>query len=68
MVSGVLITLVKLNKICLNKTCNKVHMVKYFSLRFLIKVAYNKEMFYRHCFSTLLQNMSLEKSRKTRKD
>jgi hypothetical protein len=39
MVSGVPISLVTCNKICLNDTYNKVHIGKYLSVRFLIKIA-----------------------------
>jgi hypothetical protein len=44
------VKLVRLIKMCLNETCSKVRVGKHLSDRFPGK----NEMFYRHCFSTLL--------------
>jgi hypothetical protein len=47
--------LVMLIRTCLNETCSKVHVGKVVGVVcFLLKVVYNKEMLYHHCFSVLL--------------
>jgi hypothetical protein len=45
--------LVRLIKMFLNETCSRVRVGKYF-ICFLLEMVGNKEMLYRHCFSTLL--------------
>jgi hypothetical protein len=63
---GVPMKLVRLIKMCLNKTYSKVRISRYLSDMFPIQNDLKKEMIYRHCFSTLLYNVPLGRSRKTR--
>jgi hypothetical protein len=61
--------LVGLLKMCLNETYSRVPIGKKsnkFSL--LFRMARNKEMLYRHCFSTLIWNMPSGGSKGNRKD
>jgi hypothetical protein len=62
---GVPMKLVRLIKMCLNETYSKIHIGKNLIIFLFIMVS-NKEMLYRHSFLTLLYNMALERSRKTR--
>jgi len=43
---------VKLIKMCLNETYNKVGIGKHLWMRFLLRMVSNKEMLCRYCFST----------------
>ena len=45
--------LLRLMKMCLNETYNRVRIGKHLSDMFRIKNGLKKEMLYRHCFSTL---------------
>ena len=51
---GIPTKLVRLIKMYLNETCSRVRVDKNLSDMFPIKNGWKKEMFYRHCFSTLL--------------
>jgi hypothetical protein len=59
---------VKLIKICLNETYNKVCIGEHLSDCFPIQNGLKKETLYHHCFSTLLYNMLLRRSRIIRWD
>jgi hypothetical protein len=59
---------VRLIKTCLNEIYSMVHMGKNLSLTsFQFRIAWNKEMFYHHCLSTLLWNTPLGGSKRMRK-
>jgi hypothetical protein len=45
--------LFRLIKMCLNETCNKVHIGNIYLIHFLSRISWNKEMLYHHCFSFL---------------
>jgi hypothetical protein len=62
---GVSMKLVWLIKMCLNGTYSEFLIGKYFSDSFPIQNSLHNEMLYHHCFSTLLSNMALRRSRKT---
>jgi hypothetical protein len=51
---GIPVKLVRLIKMCLNETYNRVRVGKHLSDRFPIKNGLKQEMLYHHCFSTLL--------------
>jgi hypothetical protein len=51
---GIPMKLVTLIKMCLNETYSKVRISTHLSDNFLIQNCLNKEMLYRHCFSTFL--------------
>jgi hypothetical protein len=65
---GVPMTILRLIKMCLNKTYSTVRIGKYVSDAFPIQSGIKQEMLYRHCFSAFLWNMPLGRSRKTRGD
>jgi hypothetical protein len=52
--SGVPMKVVLLIKMCLNDTCSKVRLGTHLSDSFLIEIGLKQDMFYHHCFSTLL--------------
>jgi hypothetical protein len=54
-------------QMCLDETYNTVHIGKYQSDKVPIQNGLNREMLYHHCFSTLLWNMPLGRSKRTRK-
>jgi hypothetical protein len=39
---------------CLNETSSRVRVGKHLSDSFLLRMVWNNEMLYHHCFSTLL--------------
>jgi len=49
---GIPMEMVRLIKMCLNETYSRVRVGKHLSDIFPIKNGLNKEMIYRHCFST----------------
>ena len=51
--------LVRLIKMCLTETYSRVRVGKNLSEMFPIRNGLNREMLYRHCFSTLLWSMPL---------
>ena len=51
---GIPMKLVRLIKMCLTDMCSRVQVGKNLSDVFLLGMVWNKEMLYRHCFSTLL--------------
>jgi hypothetical protein len=55
---------VRLIKMCLNETYSKIPVGKIYLINFLFRMVWNREMLYRHCFSTLLQDMPQGKSKK----
>jgi hypothetical protein len=64
---GVPVILVRPIKMYFNETQSKVYIGKHLSDTFPIQNGLKQgDAFYRHCFSTLLWNMLLERSRKTR--
>jgi len=52
--SGIPIKLVRLVKMCLNKTYSRVWEGNHLSDMFPVRNGLTHEMFYRHCFSTFL--------------
>jgi hypothetical protein len=60
--------LVRLIKMCVNETHTKVYIGKHLSDMFPIQNGLKQENAYHHCISTLLQNMPLGMSKKTRWD
>jgi hypothetical protein len=59
---------VRLIKMCLSETYSKVFIGKHLFDSFPIQNGLNQEMLYHHCFSTLILNMPLGRSKKTRRD
>jgi len=59
--------LVRLIKMCLNEICSKIR-VGINPRHFLFRMVWNKEMLYRHCFSSLLWNVSSRKFKEMRND
>jgi hypothetical protein len=51
---GVAMKLARVVKICLNETYSKGRIGEYLSDTLIIKNSLNKEMLYRHCFSSFL--------------
>jgi hypothetical protein len=50
----ILINLVRLNRICLKVTYNKVQSWRYLSVTVTVQNGLNKDMFYSYCFATLV--------------
>jgi hypothetical protein len=51
---GVPINLVRMIKMCLNKSYSKVHIGKHLSDKFPVQSGLKQGMLYHHCYSTLL--------------
>jgi hypothetical protein len=63
---GVPMKLVWLIKTCLNKMYNKVSIGKYLSDNFPVQNSLKQGDAFRHCFSSLLYNMTLRTYKKPR--
>ena len=57
--AGIPLKLARLIKMCLTETYRKVRVGENLSDSFTIRNGLNKEMFYCHCFSTLLSSTPL---------
>jgi hypothetical protein len=57
--------LVRMNEMCLNEANSEVHIGKHLYDTFPVQYGLKQEMLHHHCFSTLLYNMPLGRSKKS---